>query len=157
MPAKQLKEYLDQNKIKYVTITHSLAYTAQEIAASAHIKGKGLAKTVLIKADGKMAMAVLPASYKIDFEMLKTAVGAKEIRLANEQEFKDKFPGCEVGAMPPFGNLYDLETYVAASLVEDEEIAFNAGTHTELVRLEYNDFERLVKPKIIRFSHKLKT
>jgi Ala-tRNA(Pro) deacylase len=157
MPAKKLKEYLDEHKIKYVTITHSLAYTAQEIAASAHIKGKGLAKTVLIKADGKMVMAVLPASYKINFDMLKESIGAEEIRLANEQEFKDKFPGCEVGAMPPFGNLYDVDTYVAASLVGDEEIAFNAGTHTELVRLEYSDFERLVKPKILRFSSKHRT
>ena len=157
MPAKKLKEYLNANKVKYVTITHSLAYTAQEIAASAHIKGKGLAKTVLVKVDGKLAMAVLPASYKIDFDMLKEGINAKEIRLANEQEFKDKFPGCEVGAMPPFGNLYDIETYVAASLVEDEEIAFNAGTHTELVRLEYNDFEKLVKPKIMRFSSKYRT
>jgi Ala-tRNA(Pro) deacylase len=157
MPAKKLKDYLDKNKVKYITITHSLAYTAQEIAASAHIKGKGLAKTVVIKVDGKTAIAVLPASYKIDFDMLKESIGAEEIRLANEQEFKDKFPGCEVGAMPPFGNLYDVDTFVAASLVEDEEIAFNAGTHTELVRLQYSDFEKLVKPKIIRFSSKYRT
>lgn len=157
MPAQKLKEYLDQNNIKYVTISHSVAYTAQEIAASAHIKGKGLAKTVLIKIDGKMAMAVLPATYKIDFDMLKEAIGSEDVRLSNEQEFKDRFPGCEVGAMPPFGNLYDVETYVAASLVEDEELAFNAGSHTELIKMQYNDFERLVKPKILRFSSKYKT
>lgn len=157
MPAQKVKDFLDDKKVKYVSITHSLVYTAQEIAASAHIRGKGLAKTVLVKVDGKMAMTVLPASYKVDFDMLKEALGSDDVRLSNEQEFKDRFPGCEVGAMPPFGNLYDMETYVAASLVEDEEIAFNAGTHKELIRMEYSDFEKIVKPKILRFSTKYKT
>ena len=157
MPAQKIKDFLDDKKVKYVSITHSLVYTAQEIAASAHIRGKGLAKSVLVKVDGKMAMTVLPASYKVDFDMLKEALGSNDVRLSNEQEFKDKFPGCEVGAMPPFGNLYDMETYVAASLVEDEEIAFNAGTHKELIRMEYSDFEKIVKPKILRFSTKYKT
>jgi Ala-tRNA(Pro) deacylase len=153
MPAKKLKEFLDNNKIKYVAITHSSAYTAQEIAASAHIPGKELAKTVILKVDGKMIMAVLPASYKVDFNLLKEATGASNIRLADEHEFVDKFPGCEPGAMPPFGNLYGVDVYAAKSLSEDEEIAFNAGTHTELIKLDYKDFERLVKPKIIDFSY----
>jgi Ala-tRNA(Pro) deacylase len=153
MPAKKLKEFLDSNKIKYVSIVHSSAYTAQEIAASAHIPGKELAKTVILKVDGKIIMAVLPASYKVDFELLKEAVGASNIRLADEHEFVDKFPGCEPGAMPPFGNLYGIDVYVAKSLTEDEEIAFNAGTHTELIKMDYKDFERLVKPKIIEFSY----
>ncbi|OGU76208.1 MAG: deacylase [Ignavibacteria bacterium RBG_16_34_14] len=153
MPAKKLKEFLDNNKIKYVAITHSSAYTAQEIAATAHIPGKELAKTVILKIDGKMIMAVLPASYKIDFELLKEATGTSNIRLADEHEFVDKFPECEPGAMPPFGNLYGVDVYVAKSLSEDEEIAFNAGTHTELIKLSYKDFERLVKPKIIEFSY----
>lgn len=156
MPSQKLKNFLDEHKIRYVTITHSLAYTAQEIAASAHLRGKGLAKSVLIKVKGKLAIAVLPASYKIDFDMLKKALKTNEVRLANEQEFKDKFPGCEVGAMPPFGNLFGMETYVAASLVEDEEFAFNAGTHTELIRMQYRDFEKLVNPIILRFSSKQK-
>jgi len=156
MPSQKLKSFLDENKIKYVTIMHSVAYTAQEIAASVHMPGKGLAKTVLIKVNGKLAIAVLPASYKIDFDMLKKNLHADNVRLANEQEFKDKFPGCEVGAMPPFGNLYGMETYVAASLVEDEEFAFNAGTHTELIRMQYRDFEKLVNPVILRFSSKRK-
>lgn len=155
MPCKKLKEYLDTNNVKYLSIKHSIAYTAQEIAASAHIHGKELAKTVLIKADGKMLMTVLPASYRIDFESLKFALGAERIRLANEQEFKDKFPECEVGAMPPFGNLYDMEVYVAESLSEDEEIYFNAGNHTELILMGYNDFENLVKPKKLKFSARL--
>jgi Ala-tRNA(Pro) deacylase len=157
MPSKKIRDFLDENKIKYVTITHSLAYTAQEIAASAHIKGKGFAKTVLVKGGGKLMMVVLPASYRIDFDKLKAGLSINDLRLANEQEFKDKFPGCEVGAMPPFGNLYGIETYVAASLVEDEEFAFNAGSHTEIIRMDYNDYERLVNPKIIRFASKYKT
>jgi len=152
MPSKKLKSFLDENKIKYVSIQHSSAYTAQEIAAIAHIPGKDLAKTVIIKIDGKMAMAVLPASYKVSFDNLKNFVGAKEVRLAYEQEFMDKFPDCEVGAMPPFGNIYGMEVFVAESLAEDEEIAFNACNHTELIKMSFSDFEKLVKPKRIKFS-----
>lgn len=153
MPSKVLKEYLDKNNIKYVTIKHSLAFTAQEIAASAHIKGTEMAKTVLIKIDGKMAMFVLPASYKVNFDQLHETLGTKNIRLANEMEFKDKFSDCDVGAMPPFGNLYGLDVYVADVLAKDEEIAFNACTHTELIQMSYKDFERLVKPRLIKFSY----
>jgi Ala-tRNA(Pro) deacylase len=154
MPVTKLKKFLDDENIEYVTITHSAAYTAQKIAASAHIPGKELAKTVMIRIDGKMAMAVLPASYKVDFELLKKTSRAKVIELASEREFKDMFPECDIGAMPPFGNLYGMEVFVAESLAEDEEIAFNAGSHTELIRLAYKDFERLVQPKVIKFSAK---
>jgi len=152
MPSKKLKAFLDENKIKYVSIKHSSAYTAQEIAAIAHIPGKDLAKTVIIKIDGKMAMAVLPASYKVSFDNLKDTLGVKEVRLAYEQEFIDKFPDCEVGAMPPFGNIYGMDVFVAESLAEDEEIAFNACNHTELIKMSFSDFEKLVKPKRIKFS-----
>lgn len=152
MPVKRLKEFLDSNNIKYVAISHSPAYTAQAIAASAHVSGKELAKTVMVKVDGKMAMAVLPASYQVDFDLLKETTGAKTVELATETEFKDLFPECEVGAMPPFGNLYDMEVFAAARLAEDEEIAFNAGSHTELIKLAYKDFERLVRPKVVKFS-----
>ena len=152
MPSKKLKSFLDENKIKYISIRHSSAYTAQEIAAIAHIPGKDLAKTVIIKIDGKMAMAVLPASYKVSFDNLKDTLGVKEVRLAYEQEFIDKFPDCEVGAMPPFGNIYGMDVYVAESLAEDEEIAFNACNHTELIKMSFSDFEKLVKPKRIKFS-----
>jgi Ala-tRNA(Pro) deacylase len=152
MPSQKLKEFLDSNKIKYVSIKHSSAYTAQEIAANAHIPGKDLAKTVIIKINGKMAMAVLPASYKVSFDHLKDALGVSEVRLAYEQEFMDKFPDCEVGAMPPFGNIYGMDVYVAESLAEDEEIAFNACNHTELIKMNFSDFEKLVKPKRIKFS-----
>jgi len=152
MPVKKLKEFLDANKIKYVTVTHSPAYTAQQIAASAHIPGRELAKTVMVKIDGKLAMAVLPASFKIDFDLLGKASGAKKVELATEGEFKEMFPGCELGAMPPFGNLYGMDVFVAQSLAEDDEIAFNAGSHTELIKLSYKDFERLVKPRVARIS-----
>lgn len=154
MPVKQIQTFLDTNHINYSITKHPRAFTAQEIAASAHIPGKKLAKTVLVKADGKLKMAVLPASYHLNLDQLRTEIGCQNIRLANEQEFKDKFPDCEVGAMPPFGNLYGLDVVVAASLVEDEEIMFNAGSHTELMKMRYNDFETLVHPKLGRFSSK---
>jgi len=156
MPSKKLKEFLDSNKIKYVTITHSSAYTAMEIAAMAHIPGKELAKTVMIKINGQMAMVVLPATHMIKMDLLKKAVGNENVRLATEQEFKDKFPDCEVGAMPPFGNLYGMDVYVSSALKEDEEIAFNAGSHTELIKLSYKDFENLVKPTVADISYKTK-
>ena len=152
MPAKKLKAFLDENKVKYLSISHSPTYTAQEIAAAAHVPGKELAKTVIIRVDGKMAMAVLPATQKIDFKQLKEALGAKSVELATEKEFADSFPECEPGAMPPFGNLYEMEVYVADSLAEDDEIAFNAGSHTELFRLAYQDFEKLVNPRVMSFT-----
>jgi Ala-tRNA(Pro) deacylase len=152
MPFKKIKEFLDRNKVKYVIVQHSPAYTAQEIAAAAHISGKELAKTVMIKIDGKLAMAVLPASYKISFDQLKAALDVNDVKLAYEQEFMDKFPDCEVGAMPPFGNLYGFDVYVAESLAEDEEIAFNACSHTELVKMRFDDFEKLIKPVRLKFS-----
>lgn len=152
MPSKKLKDFLDEKKVKYISMQHSSAYTAQEIAASAHIPGKELAKTVIVKINGKMAMAVLPASHKVSFDSLKDALGAEEVRLAYEQEFMDKFPDCEVGAMPPFGNLYGLDVYVAESLADNKEIAFNACTHSELIKMDYKDFEDLVKPKKLKFA-----
>ena len=157
MPVKKLKDFLDSNGVKYVAITHSPAATAQEIAASAHIPGKEMAKTVMLKLDGRMAMAVLPASYKVDFDLMKEAAGADRVELAEESEFGEIFPECELGAMPPFGNLYGIEVFVSESLAEDEEIAFNAGSHVELIRMLYKDFESLVKPKKVKFSAKINT
>ncbi len=152
MPAKKLKEFLDREGTLYEVIPHSEAFTTQEIAAAAHVPGREMAKTVMVKLDGRFAMAVLPASYKIDFRLLKEAAGVAEAKLAGEQEFQDLFPGCDIGAMPPFGNLYGLEVYVAESLTQDEKIAFNAGSHIELIRVSYKDFERLVRPKVLKFS-----
>jgi Ala-tRNA(Pro) deacylase len=152
MPAAKLKELLEREKVKYVSIAHSTAYTAQEIAASAHIPGKEIAKTVIVKLDGKMAMAVLPATVKVDLDRLREAAGAAKVSLAVEEEFERLFPGCPVGAMPPFGNLYGMEVYVDRGLAEDEEIAFNAGSHAELIRMAYRDFERLAKPRLVAFA-----
>ena len=146
MPESRLKDFLDRENVKYVTIAHSPAFTAQEIAAEAHIPGKELAKTVVVKIDGKMSMVVTPASEHVELGKLKESLGAADVELASENEFKDSFPDCETGAMPPFGNLYDMKVFVSPTLTEDEKIAFNAGTHSELVRLPYADFERLVEP-----------
>jgi Ala-tRNA(Pro) deacylase len=157
MPVRKLIQFLDENQVKYITIRHSSAFTTQEIAAKAHISGKELAKTVMIKINGKMAMAVLPASFIIDFDSLKEIFGTGSVLLASEPEFKNRFPDCEPGAMPPFGNLYDMDVYVAQSLTEDKEIVFNAGTHTELIKLRYEDYERLVKPRVFKFSWKAVT
>jgi Ala-tRNA(Pro) deacylase len=152
MPANKLTEFLDSEKVKYVSISHSPAYTAQEVAASAHIHGKDMAKTVMITLNGKMAMAVLPASRKIGFDLLQAASGTENVQLAGERAFCDIFPGCEVGAMPPFGNLYGMDVYVSKLLADDAEIVFNAGSHTELIRMAYDDFVRLVKPKVVRLA-----
>lgn len=152
MALKKLKEFLDAQNIKYMTISHSLAYTAQAIATLTHTPGKELAKTVIVKINDELAMAVLPASCQIDIVRLQGATGAKVISIAKEKEFKDRFAECEVGAMPPFGNLYNMPVFVDESLTQDKEIAFNAGSHRELVRLAYEDFERLVKPTVLKFS-----
>lgn len=152
MPVRKLKEYLDSNRIRYVTITHSVAYTMQEIASIAHVPGKELAKAVLVRLDGAMAMAVLPATRHIDLPRLGGAAGVKTIRLASESEFRDLFPGCQTGAMPPFGNLYAMPVYADAMLESDKEIVFNAGTHVELMRMAFADYARLVQPKIAKFS-----
>lgn len=152
MPVKKLKRFLDEKKIKYVSIKHSLAYTAQEIAASAHIHGREVAKTVIVKLDDKLAMAVVSANDKVDLKLLKNASGAKTVELASEDEFHDLFPDCALGAMPPFGNLYGMEVFIDKGLIDKMEITFNAGSHTELIRLSYSDFERLVKPKVTVLS-----
>jgi len=152
MPTQKLQDYLDQHDIQYVTISHSPAYTAQHIAALAHVPGNELAKTVIVKIDDKFAMAVLPASLRIDLRHLQEAIGADEVTLSSETEFKELFPDCEVGAMPPFGNLYDMGVYVAEQLTEDDEIAFNSGTHSELVKMSYHDFANLVTPQVVALT-----
>lgn len=152
MPAKLLKHFLDEHHVKYVTITHSPAYTAQEVAAAAHIPGRDLAKTVMVWIGGKLAMAVLPANRKVILQDLRDTTGYDDVKFASESEFKNRFPECETGAMPPFGNLYGMEVYVAAALAEDAEIAFNAGSHTELIQMDYADFERLVEPMVMSFT-----
>ncbi len=152
MPVAKLREFLDTNHIPYITITHSAAFTAQGIAALTHIPGKELAKTVIVNVDGALAMVVLPASYHVDLNLLKHVTGAKDLMIAHEKDFEHCFPGCELGAMPPFGNLYDMIVYVDESLAADKEIAFNAGSHYELIKMAYADFEKLVKPVVVRVA-----
>jgi Ala-tRNA(Pro) deacylase len=149
MIANKVRAFLDLNEIKYVTVQHSAAYTAQEIAASAHIPGREVAKTVLVSIDDKLAMVVIPASNRVSPVALERVVGSANVRLARESEFASRFPDCELGAMPPFGNLYGMDVYVDPDLAKDEMIAFNAGTHTDLVVMRYADFERVVKPKVL--------
>lgn len=146
MSARKLTEFLDEQQVRYTTITHSPAFTAQEIAHAAHIPGHELAKTVLVKIDDKLVEVVLPAPQRIDLEKIRAATGAQKVELASEQEFDHCFPDCEVGAMPPCGNLYNLDVYVSPSLSHDRQIAFNAGTHSELICMDYTDYERLVHP-----------
>ncbi len=152
MPSFRIKEYLNAQNVKYVSIMHSPAYTAQEIAASAHIKGQELAKTVIVRLDGKMVMCVLPASHYVDFGLLKKNAGAREALLVPEQEYRDKFPGCEPGSQPPFGNLYGMDVLVSRALAEDKKVAFNAGSFFELIQLPMSDYLKLVNPRVLDFS-----
>jgi Ala-tRNA(Pro) deacylase len=152
MPAKRIKEFLKGEKIKYKTLKHKEAFTAQEVAASAHIPGRQLAKTVMVKLDGEIAMAVLSATDKVDFNRLKKALGVKKVKIATEEEFGDLLPDCELGATPPFGNLYDMKVILDEGLAAQEEIAFCSGSHTELIQLKYADFEKAVQPEVVSFS-----
>lgn len=157
MPLSKLREFLDSHGIKYLVMSHSLAYTAQGVAALAHVSGKKLAKTVIVKIDGILAMAVVPASSHVDLDRLRELTGAQIVELATEREFKDAFPDCETGAMPPFGNLYDIPVYADVNLAENEEITFSAGSHRELVRMHWADMQRLVGPTIheLTYEHRL--
>lgn len=149
---KRLTDYLDKNSIKYVQLTHSPAYTASEVAATAHMPGRMMAKAVIAVTEGKMTVLVLPAASMVDFGVLRNAMNVSDIRLATETEFKEIFKDCEIGAMPPFGNLFGLDTVVDRGLTGTHDIAFNAGNHKELIRLSYPDFERLARPRILSFG-----
>ncbi len=152
MPAKRMKQFLDDHHVQYEIISHSPAYTAQEIAAVAHVPGREMAKTVMLNVDGKMEMAVLPANERLDVKQVSDAMGADQVRLAREEEFKGLFPECETGAMPALGNLYGIEVLMSDSLAFEPRICFNAGTHEELVRMSRRDFEQLARPRVIHIS-----
>ncbi len=151
MPAKTLKAFLNKQGVKYVSIQHSTAFTASEIAASAHVSGRDFAKTVMVMIENELAMVVLPANRQIVLSELRDMLDTNHVRLASEAEFKDVFPDCEIGAMPPFGHLYKMKTYVTANLADEAEIAFNAGTHTEVIQMKYLDYEQLVNPIVLDF------
>ncbi|ABC27659.1 uncharacterized conserved protein [Hahella chejuensis KCTC 2396] len=149
MPVQSLKNFLDGHQVRYVSIQHSPAYTAQEIAQSAHICGKMLAKTVIVMMDGKFAMAVMPATSRIRWDRFMRAMGTDFIELADEEDFKDHFAECEVGAIPPFGNLYGMSVYMDEHLRNNEEIAFSAGTHSEILRMSMSAYVELARPLIM--------
>ncbi|TLF52777.1 YbaK/EbsC family protein [Halomonas urmiana] len=146
MSTERVTRHLDEQGVKYVILQHSPAYTAQEIAEAVHVPGRHFAKSVLVKIDGRFALAVLPATDRVDLQRLAQSVGAQAVELAEEADFQRCFPGEEPGAMPPFGNLFDLEVFVSPHLAEADLIAFNAGSHREVMQLSYSAFDRLVKP-----------
>jgi Ala-tRNA(Pro) deacylase len=150
MAARQrLERYLREEGVSFETMIHSLAYTAQEVAAAQHTPGRQLAKVVLVDADGQLVMLVLPASFRVDFPKLKSVLDAKKVRLATEEQFAGNFTDCEVGAMPPFGNLYGLPVYVDESLAKVRDIVFKAGSHSTSVKMKYADYEKLAQPKTV--------
>ena len=153
---RKLKEVLDEANISYEVYHHALAYTAQEVATAQHLSGKEMAKVVMLKVDGDLVMGVIAASHKINLSTVKASLGAKEARLASEDEFTSRFPECEIGAMPPFGNLFGLAVFVDPALEKDEYIYFNAGNHVQTVRLKYQDFAQLVKPQTARLVEEKK-
>ncbi|HEV8384915.1 MAG TPA: YbaK/EbsC family protein [Candidatus Acidoferrales bacterium] len=149
----RLKSYLDENHVHYTLMSHSPAYTAQAAAATLHVPGKELAKSVVVAVGEQTALAVLPAAFHVSLKKLGELAG-KPARLATEQEFLSLFPDCELGAMPPFGQLYKLPVFADRSLEAEEEIVFNAGTHRDAVRMKFADFKRLVRPKVGEFASK---
>jgi Ala-tRNA(Pro) deacylase len=144
----RLEAYLREHRVPYEIKQHRLAYTAQEIAAIEHVPGKMMAKVVMVMADGKPVMATVPAISRVSIDRIARDLGAREVRIAREDEFAALFPDCEVGAMPPFGNLYSVPVWVDRELAEDETIVFNAGSHTETMSLAYADYARLVQPHL---------
>jgi len=154
MVCDKLKRFLDENKAVYEVVRHGEAYTAQEVAQTMHVKGRQLVKVVMINGDRGYLMVALPADRRVDIAHLRAELGLKLAALATEQEFKAMFPDCEAGAMPPFGNLYNIPVYVDRALTEDTEIFFQAGTHYEAVRMAYADYERLVMPQVLDLGRK---
>ena len=149
---RHIKEYLDSTHVPYRHLIHYPAYTAQETAEVQHVSGKQMAKTVMVIADGRLVMTVLPATHRLDIDLLKRCLRANKVRLAEEREFAKAFPGCELGAMPPLGNLYHITVWVDRSLFAHPAIVFNAGSHVDTIEMSCSDFESLVEPHWGRFA-----
>ncbi len=147
MISSKLKVFLDDHRVRYVVIAHSSVFTAREVAASVHVAGKDVVKCVMVKADDRPWMVAMTSNQRLNLDKLKSELGAKDVRLEHENEFKGIFEDCEVGAMPPFGNLYGIPVLADAALFEDEEIVFNAGNHRTVVRMSFADYHRLVSPR----------
>lgn len=152
MPIRSVAEYLDQNNVDYHAYNHAPAVTSLAVSESSHIPAAQLAKTVIINAGGELAMAVLPAHQHVNCQVLMEVMGVDTLRLAEEGEFEDRFPLCELGGMPPLGELYGMKVYMDESLLTADWIAFNAGTHTEVIKMDTGVFKRLVKPTLCRFA-----
>lgn len=146
-------KYLDEAKVKYRAAAHKPAFSAQQVAAAEHEPGRFVAKPVIVKADGKFMMCVLAACYKIDLRALKEQLGAKSVELAEEEEVGQLFGDCELGAEPPFGNLYDLPTLMDKALEADDHILLQAGSHEKAMTISMADYKKLVKPKVVQFSY----
>lgn len=148
-----LLTYLDSNKVRYELTKHRPTFTAQQMAAEEHVSGMNVAKPVLVFADGRFLLCVLPACCKVDFAALKQGLGAGDVRLADEHEMAKVFGDCELGAEPPFGQLYDLETVLDKSLDKDNFIVFQAGVHDRAVRMKLSDYKVLARPKVLSFCY----
>jgi Ala-tRNA(Pro) deacylase len=151
---RKLLEVLDQNKATYTHTVHPLAYTAREVASAEHVAAREVAKTVVFLSEQGYGMAVLPADSVVDLEQLRLDLGLSRLRLATESELADLFPACELGAMPPFGNLFGLPVYVDSRMASEDMITFNAGTHRDVIHMHFKDFERLVQPAIVPFARR---
>ena len=149
----RVAEFLDKSGVKYEVREHEPAFTAQQMAAVEHEPGRYVAKPVVVKADDKYVMCVLSACYKVDLRALKKQLGTKSVELAEENEIERLFPDCELGAEPPFGNLYDLPTYMDKALEDDDHIMFQGGTHEKAIRMSMDDYRRLVAPQVLEFSY----
>ena len=147
-----LKNYLDLKRIPYHHHAHPAAFTAGQLAATGHVPAEMVAKTVILKADGQFVMAVLPATTRINFSALGESLGSHYLRLATEYEFQELFPDSDIGAMPPFGNLYEVPVCAEQSLADHEEMLFSAGTHEDSIQMTYEDFAQTVRPKVCAFA-----
>jgi Ala-tRNA(Pro) deacylase len=153
MISEKLKEYLENSGMSYIAHPHRTAYTSQEIAQTVHVPGREMVKSVILKADeDTLIMAVLSANDVANLDLLRDEIGCNELRLASEAEFSDAFPTCKPGAMPPFGNIFNLRTYCDANLSRNREIEFNAGSHDETIRMRFEDYELLANPELIHFA-----
>ena len=144
---ERLISCLNENKVQYEVLHHPEAVTAQRIAQAEHVKGRHHAKVVIAKDGDRHVMIVVPADRHIDLEKAEKAIG-KAISLDKEQEFKSLFPDCAAGAMPPFGHLYGLQTYLDKTFAEQDYIVFEAGTHTDAIKMSYGDYEKIAKPRL---------
>lgn len=148
----RLKTFLDDERVLYHDIPHDVQYTSQETAADTHTPGRKFVKTVVVQIEGRYVLVVLPAHHRLDLEKFRLALGVTEVRLASEEDMRRLFPDAEVGAEPPFGNLYGLRVFASNDLAEDDWVTFNAGTHRDAIRMRYPDFVRLVHPSVLRIS-----